>query len=300
MEYIFIVNNYAGKGKVKEKLELMLDEFKSKISYSIYETTIPQDATNYVKKYCEDFQDKTVCFVACGGDGTLNEVASGLAGSNNKYLAVIPLGSGNDFIKYYDDKNFSSINALLNGKPQKIDLVKVNDRYFINMGHCGFEAMVASVANKVKLKGKKHAYTKGIIAATLKGRFNKIDVFADGEKISKKSVLIFNFANGKFAGGNYKCSPRAINNDGLIDVVLVHSMPLLRFLTCIKKYKTGKHLDCEKLKDKVVYRQVKHLEIVSKKQIELSIDGEIITGNHFSVDIMPNEINFIEPEEENV
>ena len=300
MEYIFIINNTAGKGNIKSKLESMLENLDSTINYKLYETTAPQDATNYVKNYCNEFPENETCFVACGGDGSINEVASGLAGAKNKYLAVIPLGSGNDFVKYYNDKNFFNINALLNGKTEKIDLIKVNNSYLINMGHCGFEAKVASVANKVKLKGKKNAYTKGIISATLKGRNNKLEIIADGEKISKKSVLIFNFANGKYAGGNYKCSPKSINNDGLIDVVLVHSMPLVRFLTCIGKYKNGKHLDCEKLKDKVVYRQVKHLEISSKKPIDVSLDGEIISGNHFSVDILPNEINFIVPEEKNV
>ena len=300
MKYIFIINNTAGDGKTKSKIDKMLEPYKLTAEFEIYETTAPLDATTYVRNYCNEFINDEICFVACGGDGSINEVASGLVGSKNKYLAVIPLGSGNDFVKYYHDKNFLDIDALLHGKTEKIDLIKVNDRYLINMGHCGFEAKVASVANQVKLKGRKNAYTKGVISAILKGRFNKFEVIADGEKISKKSILIFNFANGKFAGGSYKCSPKAINNDGLIDVVLVHSMPLLRFLTCIKKYKKGEHVDCEKLKDKIVYRKVNHLEINSNEKVELSIDGEIITDKHFSVDIIPNEINFIVPEAKNV
>ena len=300
MEYIFIVNNHAGNRKVKDFIDRELEPFELKVKYKVYTTKIEKDATKFVQKYSSENPDKEVCFIACGGDGTLSEVASGIVGTKNKYLAVMALGSGNDFVKYYPNKNFKSVEKLLLGKSEKIDILKVtsgdNISYSVNMINCGFEAKVASVANDVKNNGGKNPYLSGVVAAILHGRNNRFEISVDGEKIKKDRILISNFANSKYAGGSYMCSPNAENNDGLIDVIVFYKMTLLKFLFSMKNYKNGKHLSQKSLKNKLFYKRAKHIEISSKKQIPLCLDGEIITGTHFDIDILPNEINFIVPE----
>jgi len=295
MEYIFIINNEAGNKNTEKILAQKLEENKFDINYQIYITTAPRDATKFISLYCEQNPDNEVCFVACGGDGTLNEVASALVEKNNKYLAVLSYGSGNDFIKYYRDRDFLNIEKLFNGSSEKIDVIKVNDSYSINMCNVGFEAKVGSVANKVKAKGGKNSYTKGIIAAVFKGRYNKIDIYTDGEKITKGKMLLCSIANCKFAGGKYMCSPNAVNNDGLIDVCLFNSMSLLRFLSCLKIYEKGKHLEYKKIAKKRVYKQCKNVKVISKKPIEIVTDGEVLTGTEFNFSILPKAINFILP-----
>ena len=295
MEYIFIVNNAAGNKKIKERIEKDLEKYESKIPFKIYITKCPKDATNYVKEYCTKNNIEETCFVACGGDGTINEVSSALVGQTNKYLGILAFGSGNDFIKYYENKDFTSIDKLLSGTAEKIDIIKVNESYAINMCNVGFEAMVGSVANKVKEKGGKHSYTKGIIKAVFSARYNDIDIYADGEKLTKGKILLASLANCKYAGGKYKCAPKAINNDGLIDVCIFHSMSLIRFLSCIKIYTRGEHLEYKKIENKRVYRQAKNIKIESKKPIEIVLDGETLSSTNFDISILQKEINLIIP-----
>ena len=104
MKHIFIVNPHAGATSAVEELrnELAGSEFGS--DYEFYVTKAPLDATKYVRSRCEAEPESTLRFYACGGDGTLNEVASGAIGFSNAEVACYPCGSGNDYIKYYGSK----------------------------------------------------------------------------------------------------------------------------------------------------------------------------------------------------
>lgn len=296
MKYIFIVNCTAGSRDAMQRLEKSLSLCKNAPEYEIYTTTSHKDATRYVETYCNNHKDEEICFVSCGGDGTINEVATALVGKTGKYLGVMPFGSGNDFVKYYKGLDFTSAEKLFAGKPEKIDILKINDNYCINMCGVGFEAMVGSIANKAKENRAKNPYAVGLRKAIFKGRFNDIKIVVDGEQITKGKMIICTLANCKYAGGKYMCSPRANNKDGLIDVILFHSMSLLRFLTCIKKYERGEHLEYNGIKKKRVYKQGTHIEVSSKKPIDICIDGEIVSGEKFDVSILPNAINLIVPE----
>lgn len=297
MKYIFIINTKAGKFNCRQEIENQINNLQNKIPYEIYETKAQKDATNFVNTYIENNLSEEVCFVACGGDGTINEVANALVNKLNKHLAVLAFGSGNDFVKYYKGKDFKSVEKLVEGTTQKIDIIKVNDYYSINVCNFGFDSVVCSTANKIKQHRGKHAYTRGIIKAAFVGRSNKIDVFIDGEKISKKKMLLCTLANCHYVGERYFCAPRALNNDGYFDVCHAHTMNIFKFLSMIKPYKLGKHLDNPKYKKKIVYKRGKHAEVKSKKEIELSIDGELIKGTHFIIDLLPQAVNFIVPKD---
>ena len=296
MKYVFIVNNTAGNRDALDRLNKSLSECTIKADYEIHLTTDHKDATLYVEEYSNNHVNEEICFVSCGGDGTINEVATALVGKTNKYLGVMPFGSGNDFVKYYNGIDFTSVQKLFKGTPEKIDIMKINEYYCINMCGIGFEAMVGSIANQAKAKGLKNPYNIGLRKAIFKGRFNDIKIVVDGEQITKGKMIICTLGNCQYAGGKYKCSPRANNKDGLIDVVLFHSMSLLRFLTCIKKYERGEHLEYNGIKKKRVYRRGTHIEVSSKKPIDICIDGEIVNSDKFDVSILPQAINLIVPE----
>ncbi|HBF44873.1 MAG TPA: lipid kinase, partial [Clostridiales bacterium] len=148
MKYVFIINLSAGNNLAEKSLEKELVTLKESIEYEKHVTRAPKEATKFVKEYCENSKEE-ICFVACGGDGTINEVVSGLIGQENKYFAVLPYGSGNDFVKYYPNSNFLSLSDLINGEKLKIDLLKVNDSYCVNMCNIGLEAVVGAEANRV-------------------------------------------------------------------------------------------------------------------------------------------------------
>ncbi|MBO7049726.1 MAG: hypothetical protein J6W42_03825 [Bacteroidaceae bacterium] len=297
MHYCFIINAEPSKAGNADRIQADINNLEQTIDYQIYRTTNEKSATEFVSKYCAAHREQETCFVACGGDGTINEVATGMVRAENKHLAVLAYGSGNDFIKYYEGKNFHSVSDLVNGTPHKIDILKVNDdRYSINVCNFGFDSVVASTANRLSRKGWSNPYRWGIVKAIFCGRFNRIQVKADGEELNPgKRMLLCTLGNNNHVGGEFLCSPRAKNDDGLIEVGYCKTATLVKFLGLLKLYTAGTHLDDPKASRKFIYRQSKSIDIHSDKQIELCLDGEMLPGTDFHVEIIPHAISFIIP-----
>lgn len=297
MHFCFIVNDEPSKAGNAKIIEDDIRKLSKPIDFEIYRTTAQKSATEFVKEYCKKNPDQETCFVACGGDGTINEVSSGMVGAPNKHLAVLAYGNGNDFIKYYPEKDFLNVENLVNGTPHLIDIIRINENsYSINVCNFGFDSVVASTANKLSRKGNKNPYRWGIVKAIFCGRFNSIQVKADGEELNQgKRMLLCTLANNNHVGGEFFCSPRARNDDGLIDVGYCKTTTLMGFLGMLKIYTLGKHLDDPKVSKRFIYRQSKTVDVHSDKQIELCLDGEMLPGNDFHIEILPQAISFIIP-----
>lgn len=297
MHYCFIINAEPCKAGNADKIQADINNLKEEIDYEIYRTTAEKTATVFVKEYCAEHPEEETCFVACGGDGTINEVSTGMVGAKNKHLAILSYGSGNDFIKYYEGKDFLSVEKLVKGTPHKIDILKVgNDRYSINVCNFGFDSVVASTANKLSRKGNKNPYRWGIVKAIFCGRFNRIQVKADGEELNPgKRMLLCTLGNNNHVGGEFFCSPRAKNDDGLIEVGYCKTTTLAGFLGLLPIYTAGKHLDEPKASKHFIYRQSKTVDVHCDKEIELCLDGEMLAGNDFHIEIIPSAISFIIP-----
>ena len=167
MKHYFIMNPAAGKGT---KFHELIDEIhkvcdRRKVSYEIHVTSKIGEATEYVKQICSQ-SEETVRFYACGGDGTIKEVASGLVGFENAELGIIPMGTGNDFVRNFEHQDqLFDIDAQLDGESKKIDLIKYNDGYSINIINLGFDCEVAKqvIFNRRSVfVPKGMAYTLGI------------------------------------------------------------------------------------------------------------------------------------------
>ena len=304
MKYIFIANKNAGNKDALTKIDEQLKSLTSPIDHEIYCTKGKKDASRFVQEYSSLHPDDEVCFIACGGDGTISEVANGLVGTKNKYLAILAYGSGNDFIKYYKGYDFLSLQKIVDGEKHKIDILKITDgtdipKYSINVCNFGLDSVVCAYANKLKDQGKKHAYTKGVIRAIFCGRYNDIQVEVDNELVVDKKLLLGTLANCHYVGGTYFTAPRAKNDDGIIDVCIYRPMPLLKFASLLNAYKTGHHLDDENLArttKELFFKKTKNpIHVFSKKPFELCLDGEMLPGTDFYVSIVPGAINFIIP-----
>lgn len=302
MKYLFIVNGREDKVSARKDLKAQLDALEQAPEYEIYPTKSSGDACSYVEGCCKQLPDAELCFVACGGDGTICEVASGLARASQanpaltgKSMAVIAMGTGNDFIKYYPGRDFKSVKALLEAKASKIDIMKVNDRYSINVTNFGFDSVVGSTGSYLASKGVPSPYRFGIVAAILAGRFNRIDVEVDGEKIGGRRMLLCTLANCHYVGGEFFCAPRAKNDDGLIDVCYLKTMPLFGFLKILPVYTAGKHLDDPAFASKIIYRQAHKVTVSAPKPIQLCLDGEMYGGTRFDISIIPSAITIYIP-----
>lgn len=299
MKRIFIINPSAGARNSEKDIQKKLSDNDVQ-DYEIYVTKSKGDATQYVAKRCEETKEDLL-FIACGGDGTLNEVASGCVGHPNAVLTVYPCGSGNDYVKYYGDKSyFLDIKRLLGGKEDKIDMIKVGDKYAVNACHFGFDSKVAKTMTKVKYKkviGGKNAYNTGVLVALFTAMKNKCRVIADGEELNKKCILLCTVTNGKYVGGSYKCAPRSLNNDGLMEVCCINPVSRFKFIKLINTYKNGLHLDDKSLVNVLKYRQAKKVEIIADKpDFPVSLDGEVIEGEKFEVEILKQAVRFLVPD----
>ena len=156
MKYIFIMNPKAGpknsedaiRDKVAHAASISAKRTGASYEYGFYTTSAPKDATEYVRAYLDEHSEE-VCFVACGGDGTLSEVAEGMIGYDNAYLTVYPCGSGNDYVKYYGGKEpFLDITGIFEGSVRDVDVMKIGDKYSINICNFGFDTSVVETMQR--------------------------------------------------------------------------------------------------------------------------------------------------------
>jgi len=298
MKHYFIVNPAAGK---TDSFKALTEKLKTiATDYEIYSTKEKGDAVRFIKERCEEMSYERLRFYACGGDGTINEVINGAYGYENAEVSCYPCGSGNDFIKYYGGKErFLDVEELISATAAPIDLIKVGERYSVNVVNFGFDTYACKIMNEIKKKpliGGRNAYYSGVIKALLFAMKSKAKVYADGELLNEKGeFLLCSAANGKYYGGSFCCAPRSDNTDGLMEVCLIKPISRIRFLTLVKAYENGEHLDSRRFGDIMVYRRAKKLEIKTETKFLAAIDGEITEGQNFTCEIIPNGINFAVP-----
>ncbi len=296
MRHIFIINPHAGEHNAYEPTINALKPFMDKFDIEIHKTGHQKDATEFIKDYLKSHPtSEEVRFYSAGGDGTLNEVVNGVMGFENASISVYPSGSGNDFVKSLPNPlNYLDFEKLLNAKNKKIDVLLINnDLYCVNVCNFGFDAIVAKTANNLKKQGKKNAYTKGIVKALFNGMKNEITVEVDGKVLNPTGkLLLANGANGAYYGGKYKCAPNYVLDDGLIEVCLVKPVSVFTFLKLVKKYSLGEHLTDKRFEKYITYLRGKSIKMYSKNPFVVSIDGEIIAGTEFTVEILEKSLNF--------
>jgi len=294
-----MVNTVAGKHSCLDEVREAVSRDNNFSDYEIYTPESASDNTDFVKKYLEEHPEQETRFYACGGDGTANKVASGVVGHSNASMTILAHGSGNDYIKYYADREtFQNVDKVLHGEEHKVDIMKANDRFALNATHFGLDAVVAKAMNKIRrhtILGGKMCYPFAVVWGFLAGMRTKCTVYADGEKLNDGKICLCTVTNGKYVGGSYKCAPKSKNDDGLLEVCLVKPLSRLRFPFLIKTYTEGSHLDNPKFKDLIVYRRAKQVIIEGGKNFCVSLDGEIMEAERIVVDNLQQAIRFVAP-----
>ncbi len=303
MRHIFILNPHAGSGKHLASLREQIG--KLDCEYEVYETKEHADATQYVRACCEKYSEP-LRFYACGGDGTIKEVAEGILGYAHASMTCLPIGSGNDFVRCMGGADcFLNVEALTKAPTSETDIICIHpeeqdDTYSLNVCNFGFEARVAECMNRVRrwpLLGGRNAYTTGIVYALFRAMKTRGEIYADGEKLNDSGVyLLCTLANGGYVGGGYNCAPRASVSDGYLEVCMVRPLSVFTLLRLIGVYKKGGHLDDPRFEKYIAYRRVKKIEVVSDTPFALCMDGEILTTAHFTAEVLPGAVRFAAPE----
>jgi diacylglycerol kinase (ATP) len=298
MKHLFIVNPAAGQSDASVGILKELNGMED-LDYELHITSFPGDATSFVRDYLAKHSDALRVY-ACGGDGTLNEVVNGTVGYPQASIGCYPCGSGNDFVKYYGGKEaFLDLKALIRGREETIDLIRVNERYAINACHFGLDSAVASKVTRYKqlpLVNGRLAYLMGVAWSLFFAMRTACSLVFDGEAVHEGDLLLCTLANGTHVGGSYRCAPRSSNKDGLLELCIVKPLSRLSFLRLAGVYKAGRHLDDERLKRHILYRRGKVLQLSGGERFSVSLDGEVIGGQHFTICACKQALRFIVPE----
>lgn len=302
-KYLFIINPVAGKRNRSAMLHALIEKEMADqgiSDYDIHITTSAGDATEYTKKYLEENKESFVRVYACGGDGTLNETVNGVFGSDNAAIGVIPVGSGNDFIKSfpeYDEKDFLSLKRMIFGETKTIDAIRSCGRVSINIMSVGFDAATTKGMAKFKklpLVNGSVAYDLSLVKCLFTSRKNRYAYEIDGKSVpdAEGDYLFTIMANGKWYGGGFNAAPNAEFDDGNIELIRIKTVSIPTLVKLVGLFRRGEHMDW---KDLVFSTKCKTVKIIAKDKIDLNLDGEIIEVKDPFVEIVPSSVKIILP-----
>ncbi len=303
MKYLFIINPASGKSATKEGLaeRILEGAAKNNIEVQVQATCKPGDTAEYITAFANAYPEEELRVYVCGGDGTLCEAVNGIMrmdGRERISLGAVPVGTGNDFVRNFGARElFMDIGAQLCATPKRIDLLRCNDIYSINMINIGFDCQVVvrtATIKKRRLVPSKLAYIFGLLITLIKKPGTRMVICDEkGNKLTRE-LLLSTFANGSYCGGGFYSNPQACLEDGMINSVFVKNIPRTAFLGLVGKYKKGLHLSGEY--DKILSSEkTKSYSIVFDGPTELSVDGEIVVANKADIECIGGALNFLVP-----
>ena len=312
MRHIFVINPKAGKEKNREKFEANILAAGKKLNkkVEIYETTAAGDGEDFVRRTsAAKSPDEKIRFYACGGDGAVNEIFNGAYGFDNVEVGVIPMGTGNDFIRNFGTaEQFRDIEAQLQGEAVECDLIRYVEyldgtakqpRYCANMFNIGFDCNVVDQTAKAKkwpLINGSLAYLISVFIMLIKKKGANLRVeFEDGEVFDDK-LLLMAIANGCYCGGGWRSNPIAALDDGIMDIGLIRDIPRRQFPALLPKYSKGTHLDYKGIEKILIYKKSRTLTITANgENMRLCTDGEITDAEKVTFEMVPDAIRVAVP-----
>jgi len=277
----FILNPIAGKGNNSLDLAILNKYFnKDNYNFVIKPTCYKKHAIVLTK---ESINEQADIIVACGGDGTINEVASCLVNSTIP-LGIIPIGSGNGLASNLNiPKNIEKALELIKIQYTKqIDVGKLNQNYFFSNTGIGFDAQVIKnyeASNERNIT----SYIKATIKSlkTVNSKLTEVETTLNDMTFQHKPFLIF-ISNSNEMGYHLSLTPKASLDDGKLDILIVPKLSgfkivLFTLLMFIKRHNI--------LKEVKTY-QTKNVKISKEKPIfQVQIDGEFLIIKNRNIDI---------------
>ena len=300
MRHLFILNTFAGTKDTTPVMEARIKALGRDDTVIEY-TSCKGDAAQIARRYAA--QGGALRVYACGGDGTANEAMHGLIGCENTALGVIPVGTGNDYIRSLpgEREDFLNIEKMLAGPTIRVDVLKCGDHFALNSISAGYDCEVADRAQKNKrwlLMSGPFAYKLAIVQCLMTKRKHTFIPFADGERIALpagyKTQMLAVAAKGKFYGGGIKATPCAGLDDGLIDFMSIPTVPLSKFASLIGPFTRGEHIDNPKAPF-IIHNKCREMQFKNDTPFKIGIDGEMFIMENPVVTVVPKALSVIIP-----
>jgi YegS/Rv2252/BmrU family lipid kinase len=295
----------SGGGKAGQEWTEIADRLEARgISYSVsftkYRFHAREIATEALK---EGFRQ----IIVVGGDGALHEVLSGImtqskVPSNQVTLAIIPVGSGNDWARLHEiPKGYDDVtDVIARGKSVVQDVAKVDSvmdgapftSYMVNIGGLGFDAQVCHNFDLEKKEGKATSdalYLKCLLKGFMGYDSRFFRIITDGNLFYEGDVFSVAMGIGKYSGGGMIQTPNALFDDGLIDLTVIKNIPKSKILRKIPTLFTGKIYDVKE----VIHTKARVIEVSAEPESFVEVDGEAVGLSPIRVEVIPAAIRVI-------
>ena len=295
MKHLFIINPAAGsRDRTKEYSVTIHDICSARgLDYRIEVSSAPGECTRIAREAART--GEAVRIYACGGDGTLNEVAAGAAGYPNAAVTVFSGGSGNDFVKLFNEpKAFFDLERLLDAEVAEFDMIRCNGDLALNICSVGLDARIGTdVASykRIPLLQGFRAYAASTVVNVVKGIAEHYIVEVNGETIDGEHTFVC-VCNGRYYGGGFNPVPEADPADGWLDVLLVKKVSRVQVPVVIGKYKDGRYAELPQL---VRHLRTKELKIRCDKASPINLDGELRMAQVVDFKLADEKLRFFYP-----
>lgn len=319
--WFIVVNPHAGSGRTAREWGRIRDCLdRNGISYEFRMTDCKYHATEMVHDASREGFRR---FIAVGGDGTIHEVLGGImlyldsllpasgpaddtgAGSPRPYLAdfsiaVIPVGSGNDWIRCHDiPENLEDIVSLIRaGSFARQDVVRVTTdagvTYMVNIGGAGFDARVCERVNRCKDKGKRGRmlYIWSLVHNFFTYKPSPMEISLDGKSLFSGDCFSVAVGTGRYSGGGMRQTPEAVTDDGLMDVTVIPPLPFVKIAAEIRRLFDGSFLKVRELASGRCCR----LTVAPAGNVAeiVEVDGEIVGKLPATFEVLREQIRVLD------
>ena len=295
MPAILIANPNAGRGSGGRYLRLIEGAFReSGVDLPTTTSGGPGDVERQTLDAIENGYDSVI---VAGGDGTINEAVNAIVKADQgTLLGVVPIGTGNDFVKaasippHWEHAAALLADRLQSGAlPREVDVGRCNDRYFANGAGIGFDADAAAIADRSSAPLGDAVYLLALLRA-LRRLSAPVCELSTADGTVRGALTLVSFCNGPWAGGMFQFAPNAANDDGVLNMVYLDEVKRRRILTLVPKLLRGRHL----AEPEVHTREVKRCSVVADRPLTWHVDGEVQKPkSSFEVELLPGALRLL-------
>lgn len=294
---LFIINPSSGQRSIQNNLDKLIGQLilKKIVNHIDVFFTAKKDDGYYKALKCKETDYDFITVV--GGDGTINEVVSGMVESNKTIpLCILAAGTVNDFANYLNlPTNIDGICNLINNfNTICCDVGKIDNHYFMNVAAGGMFSDISFTVSKNEKKrlGPLAYYLNGL--ANLPSQLNtniNLKIVLDDVNVIKEEAKMFMITNTNRVGGFENIIPLADIQDGLLDLIIIKKCSVTDLMALSKDYLLHKHAKSPF----IFYTQAKKITISTKQELVIDIDGEEGSPLPVTIEVVPQALNILIP-----
>ena len=286
---VVILNPAADRGRAggrEPEIRKALDA--SGLKYELLRTERPGHASELSRAAVEA---KASVVVAAGGDGTANEVAQGLVGTQVP-LGIFPIGSGNDYARALGIPKdlVAAAQRIAKANRKAVDVGRVEGRYFLNSMGMGIDGQIALDYRRMRLLRGEKGFLWAAVLEILRFRSFQAEVEGDDWRFSGR-LLSVAVMNGPCAGGGFYLAPEARHDDGMFDIVFIGNYPRMVRFAALPKTRDGSHLALKRMH----LRRGAQVRIRTERPLPVHMDGELFPEPtcELSVELLPQALSVL-------